>query len=215
MSGNTARAPRGRPRSDRARQAVLDAAGDLLVEGGITAFTMEAVATRAGVSKATLYKWWPSRSAVAIDGFFARVRESVAVIDAASTEQALLFQVEALRVLFADTACGPLMRSLMGQAQTDPDIHEALRERWLSPRRAVAEQILRDGIAGGQLRPDTDVPVALDQLFAPLYQRLVFGHEPLAAGLAERLVEQVMAGLRVPGPGTREPARRPARRSSP
>jgi AcrR family transcriptional regulator len=165
------------------------------MECGMTAFTMEAVAARARVSKATLYKWWPSRSAVAIDGFFARVQESVAVPAAAPTGQALFLQVDALRALFAQTACGPLMRSLIGQAQADPDIAEALRERWLSPRRAVAERILRDGIATGQVRADIDVPVTLDQLFGPLYYRLVFGHEPLTAALARSLVDQVMAAV--------------------
>jgi AcrR family transcriptional regulator len=163
----------------------------------MTAFTMEAVAARAGVSKATLYKWWPSRSAVAIDGFFARVRESVTVPDAASTGQALLFQVDALRVLFAESACGPLMRSLIGQAQTDPDVGDALRERWLAPRRTVAERILRDGIAAGEVRADIDVSVTLDQLFAPLYYRLVFGHEPRSAAFARRLVDQVMVGIAI------------------
>jgi AcrR family transcriptional regulator len=199
VTENTKPPARGRPRSDRARRAILEAAGDVLMERGMTGFTMEAVAARARVSKATLYKWWPSRSAVAIDGFFARVRESVVVPEAASTEQALLFQVDALRELFADTACGPLMRSLVGQAQTDPDIGDALRDRWLGPRRVASERILRDGIARGEIRPDIDLAVTLDQLFAPLYYRLFFGHEPLTAGLARRVVAQVMAGIREPG----------------
>lgn len=199
MTETTTPPARGRPRSDRARRAVLEAAGDVLMERGMTGFTMEAVAARARVSKATLYKWWPSRSAVAIDGFFARVRESVVVPESASTEQALVFQVDALRKLFAHTACGPLMRSLAGQAQTDPDIGDALRERWLGPRRVASERILRDGIARGEIRPDIDVAVTLDQLFAPLYYRLFFGHEPLAAGLARQVVAQVMAGIRAPG----------------
>ncbi|GIH14805.1 TetR/AcrR family transcriptional regulator [Rugosimonospora africana] len=198
-AGIPARPARGRPRSDRAHQAVVDAAGDVLMERGMAGFTMEAVATRARVSKATLYKWWPSRSAVAIDGFFARVRESVSVPETASTEQALLFQVDALRELFAHTACGPLMRSLAGQAQSDPDIGDALRERWLGPRRAVSERILRDGIAAGAIRADIDVAVTLDQLFGPLYYRLFFGHEPLTAELARQLVAQVMAAIRAPG----------------
>jgi AcrR family transcriptional regulator len=199
VTETTARPGRGRPRSDRARQAVLDAAGDILMERGMAGFTMEAVATRARVSKATLYKWWPSRSAVAIDGFFARVRESVTVPASVPTGQALLLQVDALRELFAETTCGPLMRSLVGQAQADPDIGVALRERWLGPRRVASERILRDGIATGQIRPDIDVSLTLDQLFAPLYYRLFFGHEPLTEDFARRLVAQVMTAIRAPG----------------
>jgi AcrR family transcriptional regulator len=201
---------RGRPRSERARQAILDAAGALLIERGMPGFTMEAVAARAGVSKATLYKWWPSRSAVAIDGFFARVQESIAVPTAASTEEALLFQVDGLRAVFADTACGPLMRALAAQAQTDPEVRDALRQRWMAPRRAAIVKVLRDGIAAGEIRSDIDVAVAVDQLFAPLYHRLIFGHEPLSKVLARRLVRQTLAGLR-PAPATAARRRRPAR----
>ena len=62
----------GRPRSERARLAILEAAADLLVEGGLGAATIEAVAARAGVSKVTIYKWWPSRGAVAVDAYFHR-----------------------------------------------------------------------------------------------------------------------------------------------
>ncbi|GAA5195492.1 TetR/AcrR family transcriptional regulator [Rugosimonospora acidiphila] len=201
MTENTVPGRRGRPRSARSRQAVLDAAADILMEGGMTSFTMEAVATRARVSKATLYKWWPSRSAVAIDGFFARVQETVAIAESLPTEQALLFQVNAVRELFAEDACGPLMRSLVGQAQSDPDIRDALRDRWLAPRREVTERILREAIAAGRVRPDIDLPLTIDQLFAPLYYRMIFGHEPLTEDFCQRLVAQVMAAVEVPAEG--------------
>jgi AcrR family transcriptional regulator len=181
-----------------------------LIERGMPGFTMDAVAARAGVSKATLYKWWPSRSAVAIDGFFAHVQESIAVPTAASAEEALLFQVDALRALFADTAAGPLMQALAAQAQTDPEVRDALRERWMAPRRAAIVKILRDGIAAGEIRSDIDVAVTVDQLFAPVYYRLIFGHEPLSKVLARRLVRQVMAGLR-PAPAAATRRHRSAR----
>ena len=98
-------------------------------------------------------------------------------------------------VLFRDTASGPLMRDLVGQAGRDPEIARAIRERWLAPRRAVTSEILRIGMARGEIRPDIDIGVASDQLFAPIYHRLFFGHEPLDDALADRLVEQAMAGL--------------------
>src|SRR5664280_2537029 len=66
----------GRPRSERARLAVLEAAADLLVEGGLAAATIEAVAARAQVSKVTIYKWWPSRGSVAVDAYFHRYRQT-------------------------------------------------------------------------------------------------------------------------------------------
>jgi AcrR family transcriptional regulator len=189
---------RGRPRSERARLAILAAAGELMLAGGIDAATMEAIAERARVSKATIYKWWPNRGAVALDGFLAMVRDSITVPEGLTTAQALRFQVGALVVLFRDTASGPLMRALVGQAERDPEIARAIRERWLAPRRAVTAEILRTAMARGELRPDTDIEVAADQLFAPIYHRLFFAHAPLDDDLADTLVDQALAGLQLP-----------------
>lgn len=187
---------RGRPRSERARLAVLDAAADLLIEGGLGAATMEAIAARAGVSKATVYKWWPSRAHVALDSFFIRTKPTMAVEAGASLADALVGQLDSLLKLFLDPATGSLMREVVALAQTDPDLRAALSTRWLRPRRAIVEGLLREAIDRGEIRPDTDLPAAMDQLFGPLYYRLLFGHEPLAAGLAATLVDQVLTGLR-------------------
>jgi AcrR family transcriptional regulator len=175
---------------------VLDAAADLLIEGGMGAATMEAIAARAAVSKATIYKWWPSRAHVALDSFFIRTMPTMAVEGGASLADALVMQVDSLLKLFLDPATGSLMREVAALAQTDPDIRAALSSRWLRPRRAVIEDVLREGIDRGEIRPDTDLQAAMDQLFGPLYYRLLFGHEPLSAGLAATLVGQVLNGLR-------------------
>lgn len=189
---------RGRPRSERARLAVLAAAGELMLEGGLTAATVEAIADRAGVSKATIYKWWPSRGAVALDGFLAHAQETITVPEGMSTPEALRYQVRALVRLFRDTPSGPLMRALVSQAECDPAIARAVRERWLAPRRAVTAEIVHAGIATGEFRSDVDPAVACDQLFAPIYHRLIFGHEPLDDELADRLVDQAVTGLLPP-----------------
>jgi AcrR family transcriptional regulator len=185
---------RGRPRSERARVAILAAAGELMLEGGVNAASMEAIAERAGVSKATIYKWWPSRGAVALDGFLAQAQDTIAVPEGLSTRDALHFQTLALIRLFRDTPSGPLMRALVSQAECDPEIARAVRERWLAPRRAVATEILRIGMARGELRPGLDTALVSDLLFAPIYHRLIFGHEPLTDELADRLVDQVLGG---------------------
>jgi AcrR family transcriptional regulator len=196
-SGRAAPSPaRGRPRSERARLAVLDAAADLLIRGGMGAATMEAIAARAGVSKATIYKWWPSRAHVALDSFFVTTKNTMAVTSGASLAEALTMQVGSLQRLFVDPATGSLMREMVALAQSDPDIRAALATRWLRPRRAVVEELLRVGIDRGEIRADADLPAAMDQLFGPLYYRLLFGHELLSDGLAETLVQQVLTGLR-------------------
>ncbi|HEV7974090.1 TetR/AcrR family transcriptional regulator [Amycolatopsis sp.] len=187
--------PRGRPRSERARLAVLDAAADLLIEGGMAAATMEAIAARAGVSKATIYKWWPSRGHVALDSFFTRTKPTMAVEAGATLEDTLIAQVGALAGLLRDPATASLMRETVAVAQTDPDIRSALDTRWLRPRRAAVEGVLRDAAERGEIRADVDFAAAMDQLFGPLYYRLLFRHEPLDERLAETLVRQMLAGL--------------------
>jgi AcrR family transcriptional regulator len=201
MTSTLARPPAnrpGRPRSESCRQAILAAAGELMLEGGLAAASIEAIAARAGVSKATIYKWWPSRNAVALDGFLAQVSDSLAIPEDSSTVQALEFQLEALLRLVRDTEVGPLLRALAAAAQSDPDVARALRERWLAPRRAVTAEVVRVAIERGDIRADVDVSLVLDQLFAPIYHRLVFGHDRLDDDLAPRLVANLLAGVAPP-----------------
>lgn len=186
---------RGRPRSERARTAILQAAGELMLAGGLRAATVDGIAARAGVSKATVYRWWPSRGAVALDGFLHQVEDSIRTPDGASTQEALVLQVRALARLVRDTPSGPLLHALTAQAESDPDVAQALRVQWLAPRRAAAVEILDRAVASGELRPDVDVAAAVDQLFAPVYHRLLYGHEPLAEDLPDVLVTQLLRGI--------------------
>ncbi len=166
-----------------------------MLQGGWAAATMEAIAARAGVSKATIYKWWPSRGAVALDGFLDRVRDTIAVPEGAAAADVLRFQVLSLIRLFRDSTSGSLMRGLVAQSMSDPEIGQAVRERWIGPRRAVATEVLRRGQESGDLRADMAPDAAADQLFAPVYHRLIFGHDPLDDQLADRLVDQLMNGI--------------------
>lgn len=187
---------RGRPRSEKVRAAVLEAAADLLVEGGVDSVTMEAIAARAQVSKATLYKWWPSRAHVMLESFFSRNRHTIAVDEGASLAEVLISQLASLTVAFRDTESGPLMADLVAAAQADGDIRDALDTQWLRPRREVSAGLLRAAVERGELDPRTDVATAVDQLFAPVYYRLLMGHEPLHDELGATLVRQLLGGLR-------------------
>src|SRR6201987_5458636 len=69
--GPTTRAPlRGRPRSEKAHKAIMDAAAELLLARGLSAVSMDAVAERAGVSKTTIYRWWPTKESLALDALY-------------------------------------------------------------------------------------------------------------------------------------------------
>src|ERR1700749_4964776 len=130
MTDRQAGRGRGRPRSERARLAILAAAGELMLEGGVNAASMEAIAARAGVSKATIYKWWPSRGAVALEGFMLRAADSWTLPQNATAAEPLPLLVVSAARLFAHTPAGPLMRALTAEAQAQPEIGEALRAGW-------------------------------------------------------------------------------------
>jgi AcrR family transcriptional regulator len=183
----------GRPRSERARLAILEAAADRLVEDGLAGATMESVAARAGVSKVTIYKWWPSRGALAIDAYFHRYSHMDTFEDTGDLARDLCAQITALVRAFRGRA-GEVMAELIGQAQTDPLLGEVLRERWLAPRREAATAVLRRAMERGEIRSDLDLGVVLDQLYAPIYYRLAMGHAALDDDLAGRLVHGVLEG---------------------
>ena len=186
----------GRPRSERARLATLEAAADLLVEGGLSAATMEAIAVRAGVSKVTIYKWWPSRGAVAVDAYFHRFDETYTYVDTGDVAADLTTQIRLLLHSFRGRA-GEIMAELIGQAQSDPSLADTLRTGWLLPRREAAAAVLQRAVDRLQIRPDIDIPTVMDQLYAPLYWRLMMGHQPLDDGLADQLVANVLDGVAI------------------
>jgi AcrR family transcriptional regulator len=185
----------GRPRSERAHRAILEAAAALLLEGGLTATTIEAVAARAHVSKVTIYKWWPSRGALVVDAYFDHFRETMVFEDSGEIAHDLETQIGRLIDAFRDRA-GELMAELIGQAQSDPLLAQQIRERWLAPRREATKVILRRGIERGQIRDELDLETVLDLLYAPVYYRLALGHEPLDDGLAARIISGVTNGIR-------------------
>ncbi len=187
--------PIGRPRSERARLAILEAAADLLVDGGLAAATIEAIAARAGVSKVTIYRWWPSRGAVAIDAYLHRYRETYSFVDSGDVAVDLITQMNLLIDAFRGRA-GEVMAELIGQAQADPTLAETLRTGWLQPRREVTAAMLQLAVERGQIGSGVDLPTLMDQLYGPLYWRLMMGHLPLDASFAETLVHNVLDGVR-------------------
>ena len=192
-----ARAPAGvgRPRSERARVSILEAAGDLLVEGGLKAATMECIAQRAGVSKVTIYKWWPTHGAVAVDAYFNRYRQTSEFVDTEDVGADLEAQINILVDAYRGRA-GELIAELIGQAQADAALADTLRSAWLQPRREAAARVVQLGIDRAQVRPDVDIPTLLDQLYAPVYWRLLMRHDPLHDGFAGSLVDNILDGVR-------------------
>jgi AcrR family transcriptional regulator len=191
--------PPGRPRSERARRAILQAANELLEGEGFAAVTVEAIAERAGVSKATVYRWWPNKAAVVMDGFLSTVSSEVPFPHTGHAREDIRLHMRRLTEAFGGKI-GRTVAALIAEGQTDPELAEALRSRWLSVRRAEAWEILELGIERGELREDLDLEVAVDVLYGPIYYRMLVGHAPLDDDFADALADHIFSGL-----GARDP----------
>ena len=148
----------------RAHRAILQAANELLESDGFAAVTVEAIAERAGVSKATIYRWWPNRAAVVMDGFLSTVSFEVPFPHTGHAREDIRIHMRRLAEAFSGKM-GRTVAALIAEGQTDPELAEALRSRWLSVRRAEAREILELGIERGELRDDIDLEVAVDVLY--------------------------------------------------
>ncbi|MGC1239612.1 MAG: TetR/AcrR family transcriptional regulator [Acidimicrobiales bacterium] len=185
----------GRPRSEATRLAILNATADLMLESGFSGTTIEAIAARARVSKVTIYKWWPSRGAVAIDAYFHRFRETSVFPDTGDVVRDITVQILSVIETFRGRA-GYVMAELLGHAQSDPALAEMLRIRWLQPRREAATVVLQRAINRGEIRSDVSLPVLMDELYGPVYYRLIARHEPLSDEFAHELVANTLRGVR-------------------
>ncbi|WBP84587.1 TetR/AcrR family transcriptional regulator [Kitasatospora cathayae] len=187
---------RGRRPADEVRRDILSAAGTLLLNEGMASFTIERVAATAGVSKMSIYKWWPSKGALALDGYFNAVENTLAFPDTGDIEADLLTQLRAFVHLTVDTPAGRIVAELVGQAQTDPDLAAAFREHYSGPRRRLAVEVLERAQRRGQLRADADPRIVVDQLWGACYHRFLIPDEPVTEEFAAGLVTNLMRGLR-------------------
>ncbi len=187
-------APRGRPRSHRAHQAILEATRDLLLEDGFAGLRLEHVAARAGVGKATIYRRWASKEALALDLLMRLAAPHINVEETGDTRQELLAAVtNAMRAL-TDTPFGPVIRTLLSQIASNPSLGDPFRAAVVQARRAEVARVIARGVARGDLRPDVDSDVATELLVGPVYFRLMFGGE-LTHDFAERVVDAVLRGF--------------------
>ncbi|RDH74371.1 TetR/AcrR family transcriptional regulator [Mycolicibacterium moriokaense] len=193
-SGPPPRARPGRPRSEQSRTAVLRATSELLHEVGLRAMTTEEIASRSGASKATIYKWWPNKYAVAIDAFLSEMMADSFDPDTGSARDDLTEVVRGLLHFYTGPS-GRVFAELVGEAQADPAIREELRRNLVDPRRELLRSIWHRGVLRGELRDDVDPDVALDLVVGPVLYRLMIGHAPLTDDVADLLVDAAVRGL--------------------
>lgn len=185
---------RGRPRSERVSRAILEAARELLVEEGFTRLRLEHVATRAGVGKATIYRRWRSKEALALELLLGLASPHIHVFDVGDTAAELLQAVENARRALTETPFGPVIRTLLSQIAVNPSIGDPFRATIVAARRTEIGRIVERGVARGDLRADADPGIATELLVGPVYFRLVFGGG-LDASLSSDIVDAYLRGF--------------------
>jgi AcrR family transcriptional regulator len=188
--------PGGRPRSRLAHRAILDATRDLLIEDGFADLRLEHVAARAGVSKATIYRRWPSKEALALELLTQLAAPHIGIADTGNTRAELLAAVTNAMGALTDTPFGPVIRALLSEIASDAAVGDPFRASVVHARRTEVARVIARGIARGDLLPDVDVELATELLVGPVYFRLMFGGE-LTQDFAERVVDAVLRGFAV------------------
>jgi AcrR family transcriptional regulator len=186
---------RGRPRSLEADRAILTAAAELLAARGLGGMSIEEVAARAGVGKATIYRRWPSKGLLALDAFVVSFRAEQPLPDTGSLRGDLLSALRLWVRAVTSTPVGRLLASLIAEAQHDPELHAAWRDRVLEPLRTQHRIMLERAVARGEISPSVDKEVVLDLFFGAAQHRLLLGHLPMTEAFIESVVDVILGGI--------------------
>jgi AcrR family transcriptional regulator len=183
--------PRGRPRSEQARKEILETAYKLLRDKGFNAVGSHEIAQAAGVSSATLYRWWKSKEEILLDACFEHMKPVLAVPDARSPLRRLRQYVLRAREFLVSEEGAVMARVLTG-IHEDKRLHQMFLERYVKQRRQIQRGIIEGAIASGELKPTTDPELLIDALSGPLFFRWLQGHAPLDRGFAQSIFDKVI-----------------------
>jgi AcrR family transcriptional regulator len=179
-------------RSEAARQAILDAADNLLAEQGFAGVTVEGIAARAGVGKQTIYRWWSSKTDVLMDAFLGDAAQHLSPPDLGSLEADLRAHLRQCAEFFARSDAGAVFRALIGEAQHDPVLAAQLRAKYLEQQRARDRLPFLRAIERGELPADVDVDIVIDQLIAPIHYRILVSGQPVTRTYTDSLLRRVL-----------------------
>jgi AcrR family transcriptional regulator len=185
----------GRPRSSAAQKAILRATVDLVSAEGFRRITMDQIALKAGVGKMTLYRRWPNKAALVMDALLELIGPMTDFPQSGTALESLKKQLH-LQAKFFRGKHGLMIRSLVAEAQSDNELAEAFRERWINPRRRGVATILRKAMEEGELRADLRLETTTDLLYGPIYYRLLLGTGEISSAFIDELYAQFLAGHR-------------------
>lgn len=186
----------GRKRSDKARQAILEATLSLLDEKGFIGLAVEAVAARAGVGKATIYRWWKSKAALAMEAFMEGVSHEISFPHTASACEDLRAQMVKVAALYQGHA-GKILCEVVALGQSHPDVLASMETEYLDRRREKVGAVLDRAIAQKEIRPDIDKDVVIEALYAPIFCKMLMRLRRFDEAYINAHFDLIMQGIRL------------------
>lgn len=181
----------GRRRSDQAHQAILQASLEIMEQEGYRAMTIEAIAARAGVGKKTIYRWWPSKAAVALEALTTYTEVRVPFSDTGSLEGDLLAYFE-LSFAGLQGKSGTVLSGLAAEAQLDPAFAREFQRTFIVPRKQELIVLLQRGMERGELAADTNLDVLADLIYGAKWYRFLLYPAPLDDVFAREIVRLIL-----------------------
>ncbi len=178
----------GRRRSEVSREAILQAATDLVVDQGYAAASIEKIAQRAGVGKQTIYRWWPAKGDVLMEALARKADTFIPLPDEGSWSADLRRMLEDSFRLGQNPQIAELLRALMVEAQLDPGFGTSFRTEFLERRRTALATLVDRARNRGDLPPGLTADFAADVVFGVIWYRLLAIPGPFDADLADHLV---------------------------
>jgi AcrR family transcriptional regulator len=199
---------RGRPRNEGLRRTILRAAAALLEERGVDGVTIEAIAERAAVGKQTIYRRWSSRAAVLVEAFLSQDDVTAPIPDSGSLRRDLATFAGVVSASASDESLRRSVAGLVAASHADPEVGRLFRERFVAPARAAVRELLERGVARGEVHPDVDLEVVIDELLGAIWYRALISGGRLDHTYAESLASAVGQGI-----SSRERAADPRKRA--
>jgi AcrR family transcriptional regulator len=196
-AGHDHRRP-GRPRSEQAEQAIIEATLDLFAEQGFEGVCVEAVAARAGVGKATIYRRWPNKEELLLAAL-GSLKSPAPEPGGVSVRDDLVAMLTVMCEDKADPRKARRYALLLGEGEKYPRLMRRYKETVVEPRREAMRAVIRRGIQTGELRAGTDVEVTLLALTGAVMAREKSAEGALDGEFAARVVDSLLLGLAAPG----------------
>jgi AcrR family transcriptional regulator len=189
-------APSNMRRSKRSHQAVLSAAESLLAARGYSSITIDQIAAAAGVSKATIYRWWPNKASIFMELYTNLAAGLQPPVDTGHLAADLRALVRGAFKLFRETIAGVALAGFIAEAQSNPAVANRLRNEFAPQRRSLSKAIFKRAIARGEIPAHASIDIFSDLITGFVYHSILVGNAAMTTKRADEAVRAIVNGLR-------------------